>query len=248
MCIRQGLCIACLILPCISLWADEPSLPPPEVVPAEPEARQPVRFRVADVQVESQQVETLEEIPAEMPGRGRCCPPGASRAGCWDRMAFWLRDSHWGYCEFFSERPFGTLVNAHMQTQAWNGLADQTVLYRYDFVNEQGRDRARLNPRGQQQLKKFANVQRTTGLPLVIEQTLESPGLDDARRQSVLAALGQLGAPVIPELVVVGKPNAFGVSAEEGELIYPNQLLQTQERGRQRISTGSIGGGSGGGR
>ena len=53
MCIRQGFCIACLILPCISLWADERSQPP-----LEPGARQPVRSRIADVQAESQQVET----------------------------------------------------------------------------------------------------------------------------------------------------------------------------------------------
>jgi hypothetical protein len=91
------------------------------------------------------------------------------------------------------------------------------------------------------QLKKFAEILQNTCLPLTIEPSIENTNLDVARREFVLDALARLGMPLNPEMVIVDKPRAFGLSGEESEVIYPNQILQTQDGGRSRISRGSVG-------
>src|SRR5262245_39281358 len=62
-----------------------------------------------------------------------------------------LQASHWGYPEYFEERPFGTYVLQAEQMQVTNGLRDQQVLYEYDF--NPGDRSAKLSPRGEYQLR-----------------------------------------------------------------------------------------------
>ncbi len=231
--IRLSLCTACFFLTSIPLCADEPF----SLVPAPTPAKAPASLRLADIEDHSLAGKTVIAVPAESTACDTTCPQGATRGKWIQCLAFRLRDSHWGYSEYFCERPFGSFLEAHMQTQIQHGLAQQMVLFRYDFVNQQGREGVELNPRGRQQLTKLAEVHQWTGLPLVIEQSLANPRLDAARRQAVLVALETMGAAIDPRMVQIGKPAAFGVSGEESSLIYPNQLQQTGDRGRSRIGT-----------
>jgi hypothetical protein len=141
-----------------------------------------------------------------------------------------LQDSHWGYAEYFCERPFGTLLRAHQQTQIFNGLTDQMVLYHYDFRDGPG-TKTELNYRGLQQLSKLVEVAQQTGLPLVIEKTDNNSSLDKSRRQAVLTKLEQLQIPYASEMVVVAEIPAAGLNGEESSLIYQNLIQQTRDRG-----------------
>jgi len=152
-----------------------------------------------------------------------------------------LQASHWGYPEYFEERPFGTDVLQAEQMQIVNGLEDQQVLYNYDFC--QGDRSATLTPRGEYQLRKIVQRMATVSAPIIIQTSIDDPKLDEARRQHVLATLQTAGLPVVPEMVVVDYPPLPGLQGVEGVLIYQNLLGQTQQRG----GGFSLGGGDGGG-
>jgi hypothetical protein len=152
-----------------------------------------------------------------------------------------LQASHWGYPEYFDERPFGTDVLQAEQMQIVNGLEDQQVLYNYDFC--QGDRSATLTPRGEYQLRKIVQRMATVSAPIIIQTSIDDPKLDEARRQHVMATLQTAGLPVVPEMVVVDYPPLPGLQGVEGVLIYQNLLGQTQQRG----GGFSLGGGDGGG-
>jgi hypothetical protein len=142
-----------------------------------------------------------------------------------------LRDSHWGYAEYFHERPFGTLVREPLQVQISNGLARQMVLYRYDFLDGPGLASAQLNARGREQLRKLARMSLDMGFPITIEPTGDDAQMDNARRHAVLSELELQGIVPSPGMVVVAKPRAFGLGGKEAEVMFLNQMEMTQERG-----------------
>jgi len=142
-----------------------------------------------------------------------------------------LQATHWGYPEYFHERPFGTLVREHLQRQALNGVTDQLVLYRYDFSDGPGMAAAQLNARGRDQVRKLANMSKETGHPITIERTRDNARMDRARRQAVLRELERQGVAASPEMVVVGTPRAFGMGGDDAIRIYANRMDQTQTQG-----------------
>ena len=149
--------------------------------------------------------------------------------------------SHWGYPEEFCERPFGDYVRSHFHTQIANGLADQMVLYQYDFYDSDGDEATMLNPRGLIQVGKVGGL---AGLLydqffVVIVEPTGNPELDIARRLHVLEKLAELGAPVAAEQVVTARPAGLGLEGIEAYEIYRNQLQQT------RVLGGAIGSSSG---
>ena len=160
----------------------------------------------------------------------------------------YLVDTHWGYDQYFHERPFGSFLNERLQTQITQGAIDQLVLYQYDFEENS----PRLRPRGEQQLRTIAARMECLGQPLVIEATQNParPGLDEARRDFVIRKLEiAMGVPadIAPNLVRVGTPNAFGLARggvvgmrSEPEMIWQNQLRNTEQQGR--VSIGGAGG------
>jgi hypothetical protein len=116
------------------------------------------------------------------------------------------------------------------------------MLYHYDFI--EGSDQ--LNEKGRDRLLRLAGLLCASPAPLVIERTLYAPGLDEARRLSVLNALGHISVAVPVERVVIGPAMARGLDGIEAELIYQNLLIQTQSGGtREGAGGGSVGGSAG---
>jgi hypothetical protein len=140
-----------------------------------------------------------------------------------------LQATHWGYPEYFEERPFGSYAIQAQQMQIANGLRDQQVLYHYDF--NVGDEAATLTPRGRYQLRKMIQRMEATACPIIVQTTIVNPELDEARRQSVLDALRAAGVPAGPEMVVAEHPPVPGLQGLEGVMVYGNMLLQTQDRG-----------------
>jgi hypothetical protein len=155
-----------------------------------------------------------------------------------------LQASHWGYPEYFEERPYGTYVLQAEQMQIVNGVRDQQVLYDYDFLT--GDHAAELRPRGQYQLQKIVRRMEIAPCPIIIQTNTNfpNPELDEARRQHVLDALAAAGVPATPDMVVAGRPPVPGLQGVEGILIYNNLLGQTDARGGG-FSLGGDGGGVG---
>ncbi len=140
-----------------------------------------------------------------------------------------LQASHWGYPEYFEERPFGSYVLQGEQMQITNGLQDQQVLYHYDFFA--GDRAATLSPRGEYQLKKIIRRMEIASCPIVIQTAIVNPELDEARRESVLEALRAAGVAAVPDMVVIDHPPLPGLAGEEGWSVYGNLLGQTRARG-----------------
>jgi hypothetical protein len=141
-----------------------------------------------------------------------------------------MQATHWGYPEYFEERPYGSYVLQAEQMQVFNGLRDQQVLYNYDFVS----GTAELKPRGEYELQKI--IRRMEIVPCaIIVQSVDvnnpNPELDEARRQAVLESLRKSGVAATDDLVVTNRPPVPGLQGWEGVMVYGNMLLQTQERG-----------------
>ena len=114
-----------------------------------------------------------------------------------------------------------------------NGNAARMVFYHYDFVE----GTAQLNVRGRDKLVKVAQLLPATFLPVVIERTPSTPGLDEQRRAVLLAELSGSRFPIPPERVVIGPPIAAGLTGYEAIFVYGNQLGALQSGG-----AGSVGG------
>ena len=85
------------------------------------------------------------------------------------------------------------------------------VFYDYDFVEGQ----ERLNLKGQDRLAEIMQRLPVTFFPVIIERTPSHPGLDETRRLAILSQIAHSPFPVPSERVVVGRPIARGLSAEE---------------------------------
>jgi hypothetical protein len=144
-----------------------------------------------------------------------------------------LQEHLLGYAEEFNEWPLGACVDAQARTQATNGLAARMVFYHYDF--EEGS--SQLNVRGRDKLAAVAATLPTTFLPVVVERTPRTPGLDSSRRSVLLAQLAQGDFPVPPQRVVIGPGIAHGMTGVESMLIFQRQLSNLG-------SGGSVGGGA----
>jgi hypothetical protein len=172
---------------------------------------------------------------------GHCCPPPAYTR--WPVIGplhrRWithtkphLQASHWGYPEYFVERPYGSYVIQAEQMQIVNGLRDQQVLYNYDFTTDE--ESPRLTPRGEYQLDKIVQRMQIAPCPIIIQISdvnNPNPELDEERRQSVLEELRKRGVPAADDMVVVGRPPVPGLQGIEAGLIYNNLLGQTEARG-----------------
>jgi hypothetical protein len=174
-------------------------------------------------------------LPATSCGAG--CSSGPR--GCGRQRTY---GSCWGLSEEFIPQPLGGFLYAHCNVQVANGIAARLVLYHYDFVD--GTDQ--LNLKGRDRLQQFAGLLCACPAPLIIERTPYTPGLDQARRLTVLNALGQGPAPVPADRVVIGPAPARGLDGLEGEIVFQNLLIQTQSGGTaQGAGGGSVGGSAG---
>jgi hypothetical protein len=162
--------------------------------------------------------------------------------GCGCQRGSRCYGSCWGLSEEFIPQPLGASLYASCNVQVANAIAARLMLYHYDFI--EGSDQ--LNEKGRDRLLRLAGLLCASPAPLVIERTLYAPGLDEARRLSVLNALGHISVAVPVERVVIGPAMARGLDGIEAELIYQNLLIQTQSGGtREGAGGGSVGGSAG---
>ncbi len=166
---------------------------------------------------------------------GHACP--SCRRGRVGRVKACLQWSHWGYANWFCEKPLGACLYAHVNTQIGNAMTARTVLYRYDFHDGILSDASRLNQLGRKRLKEMVWMLQNNVYPIVIEHTPEKPGLAAARRSHVLASLDRLNFPVPQDWVVVGDPEAYGLSGEEAFLTYEKMLLPPALQQQQGTGT-----------
>jgi hypothetical protein len=186
-------------------------------------------------------------LPAEVPSNGCSAPAGncpgyaGAKLSIWDRCRHRLQSCFLGYPEQFEAPPLGYYLYLHGQTEVANGDAARMVLYHYDFV--EGSDQ--LKPRGKYQLCKIAALLPRIFNPIIIEETPDSPGLDESRRVAVVRELANGAFPVPPERVVIGRPIAVGLSGTEAVVLYRNLLSNTESMGlRATAGAGRTGGGA----
>jgi hypothetical protein len=152
----------------------------------------------------------------------------------------------------YAADPFGFCVSSALNAQITNGLAAQLVFYRYDFVNvptqraAKPNDFANLNPQGQRQLRRVADVMSRMPLPPVVIESSGNSQIDEARRQIVIAGLTDaMGSPVPAEWVVVDEPMAHPIAGEEATIIHENLLRQTEAGGSYDANDRTSGQGGG---
>ena len=106
-------------------------------------------------------------------------------------------------------------VRRHFELQAAKAEADDFVFYRHEFYMD-GKD---LGPYGQYHLKLVASRLSQVPFPVLIEAVPDAK-LNDARRATVVLALKRAGLDEIEPRVIVGFPEAEGMSGEEAERVY----------------------------
>jgi len=196
-------------------------------------------------------------VDAAPPASSALPAPAAAGPGCAPAATgrTWLqwRDGHhagcqakmWGYPEEFEAPPLGASIHAHYTAMVANGDAAAMVLYRYDFLN--GSDV--LNTHGYDRLARMAARQADNHFPIVIERTPEAPGLAEARRATVLSVMASNGAPVPPDLVVVGPRRAVGLPGADAVRIYGFHVINmaVQSQPVPLLSSGGTSAATGGG-
>jgi hypothetical protein len=150
-----------------------------------------------------------------------------------------MQATHWGYASQAVQPRPGFYLDAHRTAQIARGHGAQLALYRYDFLEGDAATAAKLSPHGRQHLARIAELLLSTPFPLVIEQSLDDPDLDAARRAHVLAVLGSWSYPIDEDRVTVGQPEARGMSAEEATEIHQNLLQQTRSGGPGLLGLGT---------
>ncbi|HMP16002.1 MAG TPA: hypothetical protein PKD72_03180, partial [Gemmatales bacterium] len=111
------------------------------------------------------------------------------------------------------EPPHST-VRRHWDTQAAKAEADDFVFYRHEFYM----DGKELGPYGQYHVRLIANRLQEVPFPVLI-QAVPDARLNEARRQTVILALKRAGLDDIDQRVIVGFPEAEGMSGEEAERV-----------------------------
>jgi hypothetical protein len=110
--------------------------------------------------------------------------------------------------------PPQTTVHRHFETQSAKAEADDFVFYRHEFFM----DGKELGPYGQYHLRLVANRIHTVPFPILV-QAMPDPKLNEARRQTVILGLKRIGLDDIDQRVIVGFPEAEGMSGEEAERV-----------------------------
>jgi hypothetical protein len=119
-----------------------------------------------------------------------------------------------------------------MDAMIINGKKAQLVLYEYDFQNGPTEDVAALNRAGRRKLLRLLPLMETTGLPLIVEPSADSPEISEARRMYVVNVLStELWCPDADSRVVVQPPPAAGISGVEAIEIDRKQLETTRSQG-----------------
>jgi len=178
--------------------------------------------------------------PCHSPDCPYCyCEPKSRLA----RLKAYMQRTHWGYCNYFDERPLGESVYTTLSSQIHRGLEDSMMLYHYDFYPEGSQNADALTPRGRMQLMKIVERMQDQPAPIRIQIAEGKPALNLDRRQHVVDSLTMIGAGLPDELVVLAPIRHKG-NAIEAAATFENQLQSVISRGRtiKTIETSRFGG------
>lgn len=188
-------------------------------------------------------------VPPTGPGpRVDCPPPKGPIRRAVHHVGRVLQDNFVGYPQEFVEPPPGFRLNEAFGTMQGKANVHRFTLYRTDFLDGS----ADLSPSGAARFNLMAT--RVGGWlgPIVIEWSPDQPGLAEARRSAVVAALQGAGLPVIPERVVIGPSPYPGLLGTDAANNFNVMIIRDQSAPANYSLTPTAGagfgaGGSGGG-
>jgi hypothetical protein len=183
-----------------------------------------------------------EALQAQEPA----CPPrkvGPIRRA-FNHAARAVHDDFIGDPNNFAEPPLGAPLNETTAIMKARAAPHFFTLYRSDFLV----DSTALSPSGQARMARICSRLRGWLGPVIVEPTLDRPGLAESRRDAVLAILQGSGHPVGLERVVIAAsaaPGMLGTDAANnyGILINRDQSAPTQFSLSPTASTSPGGGG-----
>jgi hypothetical protein len=164
-------------------------------------------------------------------------PDGYRGSGCWhEHVKPCLQRSHWGYCNYFAERPFGDATLLMLSAQVNCGSEDMLMLYHYDFYPPHSQQEAQLTTRGRYQLSKMVWRLQITPVPITIQLLEGEHELNQRRLEQVVEVLTLYGVDHPDEFVTLGRQK-HGVLAPEA-LVTSDNLLQSIELRGRTMQTG----------
>ncbi len=153
---------------------------------------------------------------AQTPDDPAAATPVCNRGGAIHRMfhhsAHTLQDKMIGYPETFIEPPLGSYVNEQFGMHVGRADTHRFTLYRSDFLSGTNQ----FSPIGASRFNIMMSRLPSSLMPVTVEWTPDQPGLDQMRRQAVLATLEKFGRPIVAERVRIGPspyPGAMGIEA-----------------------------------
>jgi hypothetical protein len=242
------------IAPAASPSPAEPPPPPPLPDSPTPPPAAPMLTPVVDAGLGTPPVAGTGLSPAPVVIDAVPCPP--------PKTSYWhstlkpkFQYKSWGYPEYFCEPPLGASVNAALQRQKTEGVRQSLFLYQFDFAPPQSEHPERLNATGEYRLRKLAERSLRSGLPLMVEWSLENPQLSEQRRQAVVNYCTENGLGLDDSWVRLA-PNEHRLRGPEAKLLYESMLRQTttdgtysgpsRDQGSQSPSSGGLTSPSGG--
>jgi hypothetical protein len=137
-------------------------------------------------------------------------------------------------------QPNGTYACRWIHAQTTLANRDNFAIYQYEW----SADAAKLSTFGQEHVAQIAQCLPQVPFPVVIEASTD-PHLNELRRMAVLEALANYHVPIVPERVVLGRPEAEGLYGQEAPGV-AGAMLGAQGGGAGATSGGAMGGGAAG--
>jgi uncharacterized membrane protein YgcG len=132
-------------------------------------------------------------------------------------------------------QPNGTYACQWIHAETARADQDNFVVYQYEW----SADATKLTQFGLEHVARIAQGLSQTAYPVVIERSADQR-LDEIRRMAVLEALANCHVPIVPDRVVLARPEAEGLYGDEAAGVAGRML-------RNGVSGGQGGGQAGGG-
>jgi hypothetical protein len=139
-------------------------------------------------------------------------------------------------------QPNGTYLCQWTHAQTACADRDRFVIYQYEW----SADATKLTQNGQGHVTRIAQTLAQVSYPVVIEVSTD-PHLDEMRRMTVLEALANCHAPIVPERVIIGRPDAEGLYGQEAAGVAARAIGNASGGQGAGVSGGATGGAIGGG-
>ncbi|MGE3822080.1 MAG: hypothetical protein AB7I30_21915 [Isosphaeraceae bacterium] len=163
-------------------------------------------------------------VPATGPAPHVASRPVGPIKGAALHTFHFLQDNWIGYPEEFVEPPLGFYIRDNWRVMRAKADPHRFTLYRSDFLDGSNR----LSPGGASRFNIMAARLKSYPGPVMIEWSPDQPGLGESRREAIVALLQSVGAPSIPERVILGPSPYPGMSGPEAANNY-NVLITRQQ-------------------